>query len=127
MDTNEEKRRIARAGYRIKGQAKYRDKFFKGEIINFSLTGFLFSSDAVIDVCEGEKLIILFQWDQEIRDMVSEITCTVIRKVKNILGLKFDVIDYDTLMYLKEKLIDITGDENKINDAFIQFIIGNKG
>jgi hypothetical protein len=57
--------------------------------------------------------------------MESEINCTVMRKTENILGLKFDVIDYDTLMALKARLIDVIGDEDKINDEFIKFLLGN--
>lgn len=124
MCANEEKRRISRADYVMKGQARYKDRFFKGEIKDFSLNGFLFYTDEAMRVSEGEKLVITVKLDDEAQDIISEIDCTVIRIVGSILGLKFDVIDYDTLMYLKEKLIHIIGDENKINDEFMDFLEG---
>jgi len=125
IDINNEKREILRVDYNIIGQAKFEKRFFKGEIINFSLNGLLFSSDEVMDVSEGDKLIISINWDNNVQDMMSEIYCIVIRKDRNILGLKFDVIDYDTLMLIKQKLIDITGDNEKVNDEFIKFLVGN--
>ncbi len=125
MCTAEEKRRISRADYTIGGQVRYKERLINGEIRNFSLSGFLFHLDEGIDVSEGEQLIVMVDFDGEVHDMVSEINCTVMRSVNHILGLKFDIIDYDTLMFLKEKLIDITGDENKVNNEFFKFSEGN--
>jgi hypothetical protein len=102
MPTFEEKRRITRADYGVSGKALYKDRSFKGEILNFSLNGFLFRSDEVMDVAEGEKVAISIDPDGEMQDMASEISCTVMRKTDNVLGVKFKVIDYDTLMFLKK-------------------------
>ena len=125
MDANEEKRKISRINYLIEGQVKYKDKIFSGKIQDFSLNGFLFSSEEIINVDEGEKLTITLYIDEEENVRITEVNCIVIRRTDNILGVQFDVIDYDTLMILRGKLIHLVGDENKINDEFINFLVGN--
>jgi hypothetical protein len=126
METKKEKRSLSRANYKIQGQVIYKDRFFKGKIHNFSLNGFLFNSDEAIEVSEGEKLVILIDLNDKSRDMTLEVNCIVRRKEKNSLGLNFDVIDYDTLMMLKEKLINVADHEETINDEFINFILSNE-
>ena len=125
MDTNEEKRKISRVDYTIKAQAKYKGRDYIGEINNFSLNGFLFCTHEVMDAAEGDEIIIAINLADGAQDVKSEINCTVVRKVINILGLNFDVIDFDTLMFLRERLININGDQDKINDEFINFVMGN--
>ncbi len=124
MNTQDEKRKITRTDYTVKGQAAYNGRLFPGEIMNFSLSGLLFSSDELMDVAAQEKVAVSINWDDEEQGMVSTIHCIVVRKIDHILGLKFDVIDYDTLMLLKEKLAAKIGD--KINEEFINFMIGSK-
>ncbi|NPV90883.1 MAG: PilZ domain-containing protein [Firmicutes bacterium] len=125
MESKAEKRKVTRADYIIKSQARYKDRLFPGEIKNISLNGFLFSPDEVMDISEGDELVISIVLDGETADMRSEINCTVIRKTEKILGLKFNVIDYDTLMLLKERLINTVGDKNRVNDEFINFLLGS--
>lgn len=124
MSTHDERRRITRVDCTVKGQADYNGKLFQGEIINFSLNGLLFSSDELMDVAAPEKVTITVHWDEEEKDMVSAIQCIVVRKVDHVLGLKFDVIDYDTLMLLKDKLSAKIGD--RIDEEFINFMLGSK-
>lgn len=102
MPTFEEKRKITRADYGVSGKVLHKDRIFRGEILNFSLSGFLFRSEEAIDVTEGEKIAVSIDMDCEEREMASEISCTVMRKANNMLGVKFKVIDYDTLMFLKK-------------------------
>jgi hypothetical protein len=123
MDTHEEKRQITRVDYPVRGQAEYNGMIFPGEVINFSLNGLLFKSDELMDVAEQEKLAISLNWDDAEEDPGSTIHCIVVRKDNQILGLRFDVIDYDTLMSLREKLAAKIGD--KINEEFISFLIGS--
>ena len=125
MEKNEEKRILSRANHKIQGNVVYNGSKFKGEINNFSLNGFLFNCDETLDVSEGEKLTILIDLNDKEKSPTAEINCIVRRKEKNSLGLNFDVIDYDTLMMLKEKLINVAGHEGTINDEFIQFILSN--
>lgn len=44
----EEKRKISRADYGVRGQAIYKGGIYKGEIKNFSLNGFLFSDTLML-------------------------------------------------------------------------------
>lgn len=125
MDTNEEKRRISRAACKVPALAKCREKISEGELIDFSLNGFLFKSAEVMDVAEEDKLTVIINLGDERQVKISEINCLVTRKNQDVLGLKFDAIDFDTLMLLKKKLIMLIGDEEKINDEFINFLIGN--
>ncbi|HBC92724.1 MAG TPA: hypothetical protein DCZ10_07410 [Pelotomaculum sp.] len=120
----QERRQISRVDYIVKGQAEYKGKFFPGEITNISLNGLLFRSDELMDASEQEKITIMINWEDEGENTVSAINCRVIRKNDHILGLKVDFIDYDTLMALKEKLADKIGE--KINEEFIDFMIGDK-
>lgn len=125
MNVGEEKRKISRVNYTIKGRAKYKDGLFRGEILDFSLNGFLFRSEEVISIDKGEVLTITLYIEDEPEMLISEVKCIVIRCTEKVLGVKFDIIDYDTLMFLKEKLIHLIGNENKINDEFINFLEGN--
>jgi hypothetical protein len=123
MDTHEEKRQITRVDYPVRGQAEYKGTIFPGEIINFSLNGLLFKSDELMDIAEQEKVAISINWDDAEEDPVSTIHCIVVRNDNQVAGLKFDVIDYDTLMALREKLAAKIGD--KINEEFINFLISS--
>ncbi|MBC7961111.1 MAG: PilZ domain-containing protein [Vallitaleaceae bacterium] len=124
MGINEEKRKISRVNYLMKGKVKFKESLYSGEIQDFSLNGFSFCSEDVIYVDEGEKLAISLYIEDEEEVRVSEVDCIVVRRRENMLGVKFDIIDYDTLMLLREKLIHLVGDENKINDEFIKFFVG---
>jgi hypothetical protein len=123
MDTHEEKRKITRVDYPIKGQAEYNGMLFQGEIINFSLNGLLFRSEEFMNVSAQEKVAVIFNWDDGEKDTISTIHCIVARNFDRILGLQFDVVDYDTFMLLKERLAAIIGD--KINEEFINFLLGD--
>lgn len=124
MDINEEKRKISRVDYIIEVQAKYEDRLFKGEIENISLNGFQFTSDETMEISNGEKITIKMNILGNNFNMESDIDCIVVRKINHILGLRFNVIDYDTLIYLKEKLVENFGVE-KVNEEFIDFLEGN--
>lgn len=125
MGTNVEKRRISRAAYKVPALAKCQGKISEGELIDFSLNGFLFRLTEVMEAAEGDKLTVIINLGDETKVMISEINCLVTRRSQDVLGLKFEAIDFDTLMLLKEKLIMLSGDEEKINDEFINFLIGN--
>lgn len=124
VDRHAEKRKITRVNYSVKCQVEYNGTIFQGEIINFSLNGLLFSSDKSISISEQEKVVVIIDWVDAKKSMVSTIQCVVARKINHTLGLQFDVVDYDTLMLLKERLAAEIGD--KINEEFINFMIGSK-
>ncbi|HWQ79068.1 MAG TPA: PilZ domain-containing protein [Anaerovoracaceae bacterium] len=124
MDANEEKRMISRASYTVRAQAEYNGEIFQGEIINFSLNGLLFGSDRPMDIAEQERTTVTLFWDDKDKGVISTIDCIVVRKIHYILGLRFEAVDYDTLMLLKEKLAGRIGD--KVNEEFIDFIFGNR-
>ena len=120
MDGQEEKRTISRVDYHARGEIAYGDALFPGEIVNFSLNGLLFRTDEPIDIPEQEKVTVNFAWDGGEMEAVSTIGCLMVRKDGHTLGLKFDMIDYDTLMGLKERLAAKMGD--KIDEEFISFL-----
>ena len=122
MDTQADRRKITRVDYAAKGQAEHNGRLFHGELINISLNGLLFRSDEPMDVSEQDEITVMINLDDKEKKMVSEINCIVVRKNDYVLGLRFKFIDYDTLMLLKEKLSNQTG--NKINEEFIDFILG---
>lgn len=124
MDANEEKRMISRVSFPVRAQAEYNGEVFQGEIINFSLNGLLFGSDKPMDIAEQEKTAVTLFWNDKDKGMVSTINCIVVRKIHYILGLRFEAIDYDTLMLLREKLADRVGD--KVNEEFIDFMFGKR-
>lgn len=124
MDTNDEKRKITRVDYPVRGQADYNGTLILGEIINFSLNGLLFRADEGMNISEKAKVTVTIQWDDAEWDTVSTIHCIVARRINCILGLQFDVIDYDTLMLLKERLTAKIGD--RINEEFINFMMDSK-
>lgn len=124
MDTNDEKRKITRVDYPVRGQVEYNGTLIQGEIINFSLNGLLFRADEGMNISEQAKVAVAILWDDAERGTVSTIHCIVARRINYILGLQFDIIDYDTLMLLKERLTAKMGD--RVNEEFINFMMGSK-
>lgn len=124
MEIHEEKRKITRVDYPIRAQAGYQGKVFWGEIMNVSLNGLMFMSDEPMDAAVKERVSIVIDWGGAENALVSKIECIVVRKADRVLGLRFDVIDGDTLMLFREKMAAIAGD--KINEEFIGFITGIK-
>lgn len=123
MNTQEEKRKITRVDYPVKGLAEYNGARFQGDIINISLNGLLFRSEEFMSITEQEKLSVNILWGEAEEADASTIHCIVARKLNYILGLKFHVVDYDTLMLLRERLAAQAGE--KVNEEFIHFMIGD--
>jgi PilZ domain. len=123
MDSIEEKRKITRVDYPIRAHAAYQGELFQGEIKNISLNSLLFKPDGDMSVSVQERVFITVDWNG-LGSLVSTIDCIVARNTGSVLGLRFSVIDGDTLMLLREKLTAKAGD--RINQEFIRFMWGSK-
>jgi hypothetical protein len=114
-----EKRKLTRAEYKIEAQIVYKGENFSGEAKNLSLKGALIEIDenAVIDI--NEKLDILFLITGQSSNLIIKVEGTVVRKGKGYIGLKFDVIDLDSFIHLRNIVAYNDGDYEKIMNEFI--------
>jgi len=119
----EEKRGITRVDYNLVCQMVFGGKSAQCHIHNFSLTGLLVEADDG-DLPEvGERVSVVLQcFCPEI--IRSEIDCDVVRVKGGSIGLKFQAIDYDTLMKLNIILSEETGSDGKIENEIVQYITG---
>jgi len=112
------KRIVSRFAWNLPCYLEYRAWLYKAKIINLSLNGLLIEAvipgyreddDGVIIIIGGKK-----------------IDCRVVRKEKNLIGLQYEYMDIDTLLTIKEKLIEFSGDKDLVEEEFTLLLEGGE-
>jgi len=91
-------------------------------IINCSLNGLLIWCGQPEAFAIGDSIDVLFELTKDESIFCIEIGCMLLRKSGNELALKLEVIDYDSLMALKDYVGIESGDAKKIEQEFIGFL-----
>jgi hypothetical protein len=92
------------------------------EIINFSLNGVLLECGETGFFTPGDRLDVIFDLSGDATPCCVEISCNLIRKTENTLALKYEIIDYDSLMAAKEYISTHSGSPHAIEKEFIRFL-----
>ncbi len=117
-----EKRINSRVKFTSKAIINYNGECINAEVDNLSLTGALVKMDEVLDIHENQLLDMELLISGVTTDTRINLKCAVVRIDGQNIGVKFDVIDIDAFIFLKNIVVYNDGDDGKIMREFTNHI-----
>ncbi|HEX3030492.1 MAG TPA: PilZ domain-containing protein [Clostridia bacterium] len=117
-----EKRINSRVKFTSKAIINYNGKCINAEVDNLSLTGALVKMTEVLDINENQLLDMELLISGATTDTRIKLKCAVVRIDGQNIGVKFDVIDIDAFIFLKNIVVYNDGDDGKIMREFTNHI-----
>lgn len=117
-----EKRINSRVKFTSKAIINYNGECINAEVDNLSLTGALVKMDEVLDIHENQLLDMELLISGVTTDTRINLKCAVVRIDGQNIGVKFDVIDIDAFIFLKNVVVYNDGDDGKIMREFTNHI-----
>ncbi len=120
----EEKRKLSRVLFHIRALIKKGTFEYIGKVENVSLKGLLISmNEGMDDLHAGDQVEVTIGLTGETSDLKVQVEAEVVRWEENgFVALKFNRIDLDSFVHLKNILAYNSGDYDKIMDEFIESI-----
>ena len=115
-----EKRNFSRITFNVGTVIKWQDKTYKGEVENLSLQGMLAGITDPIPV--GDEVDITIYLTGASPQIPVNLQGEVIRSSEEGLALKFDKMNTDSFIHLRNIMAHNTGDSSKVMDELFNFI-----
>ncbi|GBF34289.1 hypothetical protein DCCM_3401 [Desulfocucumis palustris] len=112
-----EKRKFTRVPFRVEASVKYKDMECRGEVENLSLRGMFLRMPEKISLGECVDITILLAGDTS--KLTIDLKGKVARTDPDGIGIKFQEIDLDSFVHLKNIVTYNSGDAEKIMQEFI--------
>jgi len=97
------------------------DVSYKAEVENLSLTGALIKIHEKLDIVENQMIDVVLLISGLATDTKINLSCTITRSEGLSIGVKFDIIDIDAFIFLKNVVTYNTGESEKVMSEFIEF------
>lgn len=121
-----EKRKLSRVNFNIRALLSYKSLNFEGDVENLSLSGIFIKTGNKLDIGLNETMDIKINMLGSSSDLIINLKGIVVRNDEKGIGLKFDKVDLDSFIHLKNIIAYNFGDEDRIMDEFFNFISEKK-
>ncbi len=119
-----EKRKFTRVPFSVEASVKYKKMEYRGEVENLSLRGMFLRIPEKILLDEFVDITIILAGDTS--RLTIELKGKVVRTARDGIGIKFQEIDLDSFVHLKNIVTYNSGDAEKIMEEFID-AVDNEG
>lgn len=121
-----EKRKLSRVNFNIRALLSYKGLNFEGDVENLSLSGIFIRTGNKLDIGLNETMDIKINMLGSSSDLNINLKGIVVRNDEKGIGLKFEKVDLDSFIHLKNIIAYNFGDEDRIMDEFFNFISEKK-
>jgi len=119
-----EKRHFTRVLFKTEAIMQYDDRTFRGEVENLSMKGMFFKVQDTIPLNEPVKVKIFLSGASS--ELAVDVAGKVVRQDKQGVAVKFDNIDMDSFIHLKNVVAYNSGDADQVTAEFHNFMKLNK-
>ncbi|MDY0042188.1 MAG: PilZ domain-containing protein [Desulforhabdus sp.] len=115
-----EKRHFTRVLFKTEAMVQYKEKCFREEVMNLSMKGMFFKTKERIPLEESVDIRIFLSGGSS--ELAINVAGKVVRQEEEGLAVKFDEIDIDSFIHLKNVVAYNTGDEAHVTEELHQFL-----
>ncbi|SDY26644.1 PilZ domain-containing protein [Tindallia californiensis] len=116
----EEKRKVTRIEFHIKGKVKSRNINLIGQVHDLSLKGLFLKVEKPLEASLlGEKVEVLIELMDHASNIEIQAEGSIVRMEENGIGIRLEHIDLDSFTHLKNIISYNAGDHDRIMDEFV--------
>lgn len=119
----DEKRKFSRVPFAIGTFFTYRGQSYQGEVHDLSLKGMFVKTTAPVDA--DEALLFTIRLTGEISEPALHLHGAVVRKSEDGLGIRFDPIDLESFIHLKNIVLYNSQNADQVEAEFLDFVKAN--
>ena len=114
------KRELSRVGFDIEALIHYKTSTIKGTVENISLKGMFIHTLQSIDRDEPVEITINLAGDTS--DLSIKVEAVVVRTTESGIGVKFQKVDLNSFIHLRNIVAYNSGDDTKVMAEFFEFV-----
>lgn len=115
-----EKRHFTRIPFKSEAMVQYKDKTFQGEVENLSLKGMFFKAGSEIPLNVPVEIKIFLSGTSS--ELAINVSGKVVRQDQEGLAVRFEKLDMDSFIHLKNVVAHNTGDEAHVMEEFYSYL-----
>ena len=115
-----EKRHFTRIPFQSEAMVQYKDKTFQGEVENLSLKGMFFKAGSEIPLNVPVEIKIFLSGTSS--ELAINVSGKVVRQDQEGLAVRFEKLDMDSFIHLKNVVAYNTGDEAQVMEEFYNYL-----
>ncbi len=115
-----EKRELVRVPFQIDATISDENRTVQGKIENISLKGMFILTDGQFKL--NDMVQITIHLAGESSDLEIDVTGIIVRKNEKGIGVRFEKVDLDSFIHLRNIVAYNSGDEDQVMDEFCNFI-----
>lgn len=115
-----EKRELVRVPFQIDATITAENQTVQGKIENISLKGMFILTDGQFEL--NDMVQITIHLAGESSDLEIDVTGIVVRENEKGIGVRFEKVDLDSFIHLRNIVAYNSGDEDQVMDEFCDFV-----
>ncbi len=115
-----EKRELVRVPFQIDATISAENQTVQGKIENISLKGMFILTDGQFKLNDMVRITIHLAGESS--DLEIDVTGIVVRKNEKGIGVRFEKVDLDSFIHLRNIVAYNSGDEDQVMDEFCDFV-----